>query len=350
MLLPLPGMLPLLHVTSCHDATHKQSLTCILWTCNPRACRRQVKDPAHNPRARAPEHVQLVQSLGGTDHTQHAGETHLGTITDWDKLSVHLEHVAAPLTRCCFQCGMLNYPTPGDTIRVTNVGSRQECRAYRVFRYYIRELVKGERRRLRACSDAEATSEADRKAEAYRNVFLCKPTTDNAACKVYACSHCKRACRRRDAGGKLYYAQCSGDELDLFDGHTADGEYESNGIGEKQAPEYAACSVHDRLALSVLKMANATFKGYGGEILLNCDVLNSLDQYRMLRSPYRTLFKVLNGGLRGEAAKSDHEDAWKAAAQQLYDRHVAISAASGALPAFDVVWLDLDGEAPAPQS
>ena len=224
-----------------------------------------MKDPAHNPRARAPEHVQLVQSLGGADHTQHKHGTHLGTVTDWDKLSVHLEHVAAPLTRCCFQCGMLNYPTPGDTIRVTNVGSRQECRAYRVFRYYIRELVKGERGRLRACSsDADATSEAARKVEAYNNVFLCEPTTDNAACKVYACSHCKRACRRRDANGKLYYAQCSGTELDLFDGHTADGEYESIGIGEKQAPEYAACSVHDRLALGVLKMANATFKGYGG--------------------------------------------------------------------------------------
>ena len=99
-----------------------------------------------------------------------------------------------------------------------------------------------------------------------RGVFLCEPSTNDTStgCKVYACTHCKRACRRRDECGKLYYAQCSGAELDLFDGHTADGGYVPIRIGEKQAPEYAACSVYDRLALGVLKMANATFKGYGG--------------------------------------------------------------------------------------
>ena len=96
--------------------------------------RRQVKDPAHNPRARAPEHVGLVNNLSATDHTQHANETHLGTVTEWDKLTTHLQHAAAPLTRCCFQCGMLNYPTPGDTIRVTNVARKEDCRAFRVFR------------------------------------------------------------------------------------------------------------------------------------------------------------------------------------------------------------------------
>ena len=59
-------------------------------------------------------------------------------------------------------------------------------------------------------------------------------------------------------------------ELDLFDGHRADGTYESIGIGEKQAPEYAACSVWDRLALGVLKMANPVFKGYGGAGYVHC--------------------------------------------------------------------------------
>ena len=135
---------------------------------------RQVKDPAHNPRARAPEHVQLVNNLSAADHTQHAHETHLGTVTDWDKLSTHMHHVAAPLTRCCFQCGMLNYPTPGDTIRVANITRKEDCRAFRVFRYYIRELVSGERDRLRACGQA---SEGGIKEEARANVFLCERST-----------------------------------------------------------------------------------------------------------------------------------------------------------------------------
>lgn len=40
--------------------------------------------------------------------------------------------------------------------------------------------------------------------------------------------------------------------------------YTPNGIGERQPDEYAACSVHDRLALSVLNMSDAVFKAYGG--------------------------------------------------------------------------------------
>jgi hypothetical protein len=113
--------------------------------------------------------VQLVNNLTSADHSEHADETHLQTVTDWDKLSTHVQHIAAPLTRCCFQCGMLNYPTPGDTIRVSNVSRKEDCRAFRVFRYYIRELVDDERQRLRsACSQMP---EDDVEAEAYHNVF-----------------------------------------------------------------------------------------------------------------------------------------------------------------------------------
>ena len=53
-------------------------------------------------------------------------------------------------------------------------------------------------------------------------------------------------------------------ELDLFDGYAADGSYRSIGIGEQQPAELAALTVADRLALSVLKMADATFKAYSG--------------------------------------------------------------------------------------
>ena len=156
---------------------------------------------------------------------------------------------------------MLNYPRPGDTIRVCNVQRKRDCRAYRVFRYYINELVCDE---YATMANDENVAEIVRQVEALDSVFLCKEDSQGRGCKVFTCTHCKYACRRRDNDGKLYYAQCNAAELDLFDGFKANGQYESIGIGEQQAPEYAACSVEDRLALSVLRMANATFKGYGG--------------------------------------------------------------------------------------
>ena len=174
--------------------------------------RRQVHDPNHNPRSRAPEHVQIVNNLTAADHSQHARETHLSTMQpkDWDHLASHMQHCAAPLTRCCFQCGMLNHPAPGDTIAVTNVRRKRDCRAYRVFRHYIRNLSSHEEERLHACTPHAAAAEITSAAKA--SVFLCEPTANGDACKVYACSHCKRACRRRDANGKLFYAQCSAAE------------------------------------------------------------------------------------------------------------------------------------------
>ena len=92
------------------------------------------------------------------------------------------------------------------------------------------------------------------------SVFLCTPV-EGGGCRVYACNACKRLCRRRE---EKEYRQCTAAELDLFDGHDEDGSYVSIGIGDKQAPEYAALTVHDRLALGVLQMADAVFKGYGG--------------------------------------------------------------------------------------
>ena len=223
--------------------------------------RRQVKDPAHNPRARAPEHLQLVNNLISSNHSEHADETHLPVDTPtWNKLATHMREIAVTPCRVCFQCGMVNHPQPGDTIRVSNVTSKYDCRAYRVFRYFIKRAIRKMRGRM--------PENADR-ADADKEVFLCEPHP-NGGCKVFTCSMCKCACKRRDDEGKLFYSQCSAAELDLFDGHRADGTYESIGIGEKQAPEYAACSVWDRLALGVLKMANPVFKGYGGAGYVHC--------------------------------------------------------------------------------
>ena len=129
--------------------------------------RRLVDDPAHNPRGRAPEHVELVNNLSEMDHGQHSDASHLKTDEckiDWAKLTTHVQHVAAPLQRCCFQCGMLNHPAPGDTITVTNVKRKRDCRAYRVFCYYIGKLVRDERERLRSghedADDIELRAEA----------------------------------------------------------------------------------------------------------------------------------------------------------------------------------------------
>ena len=111
--------------------------------------RKQVQDTLHNPHKRAPEHVQLVKNLISCDHSTHANETHLPTdVNAWETLGSHMDAVVQPLTRVCFQCGMRNYPQGGDTIRVTNVTKKQDCRAYRVFKYYIRKLVKDECARL----------------------------------------------------------------------------------------------------------------------------------------------------------------------------------------------------------
>ena len=60
---------------------------------------------------------------------------------EWKRLREHAQHLALPPTRCCFQCGMLNYPKDGDTILLQNISKRSDCRAYRVFKHYIRQLI-----------------------------------------------------------------------------------------------------------------------------------------------------------------------------------------------------------------
>ena len=85
-----------------------------------------------------------------------------------------------------------------------------------------------------------------------RQVFLCEPVA-GGGCQVYACTACKKLCKRRRDGRQTFYQQCNAAELDLFDGHAADGSYSSIGIGDKQPPEYAALNCKDRMALGVLQ-------------------------------------------------------------------------------------------------
>ena len=69
--------------------------------------------------------------------------------------------------------------------------------------------------------------------------------------QVFACSVCRRE-----------HVQQLGH--DLFDGVQSDGSFESFGLEAPEPAELACLSVHERLALSVLKMADATFKAYAG--------------------------------------------------------------------------------------
>jgi len=159
-------------------------------------------------------------------------------------LAKHAKKISQQPTCVCFQCGMINYPDGCDAIPVQGIAEKRDCRAYRVFEHYISELEE------RIGDDETA--------------FLCEPIEGIAAAsRVFACSFCKKLCASTVNGQTLYY-QCMPNELDLFDGYAADGSYRSIGIGEQQPAELAALTVADRLALSVLKMADATFKAYSG--------------------------------------------------------------------------------------
>ena len=77
-----------------------------------------------------------------------------------------MREIAVTPCRVCFQCGMVNHPQPGDTIRVSNVTSKYDCRAYRVFRCFIKRAIRKMRGRM--------PENADR-ADADKEVFLCEP-------------------------------------------------------------------------------------------------------------------------------------------------------------------------------
>ena len=185
---------------------------------------------AHNSRPDAPEHLGMLNNLCGKK-ASHAPGTNLPTKkATWKKLRAYAQGLAAAPTRCCFQCGMLNYPKTGDTITVTNISSKYDCRAYRVFRYYIKELTREVYARLPAGSARE---------DAERQVFLCEPVEDQDGCRVFCCNFCKAKCRNRQ-GNRTTYEQCAAEDLDLFDGHDEEGNYTSIGIGDEQPAEVKA--------------------------------------------------------------------------------------------------------------
>eukprot|EP00966_Prymnesium_polylepis_P089929 2082190-Prymnesium_polylepis.1 len=68
--------------------------------------------------------------------------------------------------------------------------------------------------------------------------------------EVYTCTTC-----RREASQSPTY--------DLFDGVAPDNSFTSVGLGEPEPPQLGCLNAHERLALSVLKMCNATASSQG---------------------------------------------------------------------------------------
>ena len=69
-----------------------------------------ARQGAGNTHPIAPPHNSLLNALIGQP-LNHPPETNLPTSrADYRKLKTHLQHIERQPTRCCFNCGMLNYP------------------------------------------------------------------------------------------------------------------------------------------------------------------------------------------------------------------------------------------------
>ena len=121
---------------------------------------------AHNPNPGAPEHLAMVNNLLGdnADKKPIHETSNLENISQpqWRGLRNHVLTLSHPMTRCCFQCGMMNHPAAKgseDIIIVDDIHELGHCRAYRVFKYYIKKLVSDRCERLGPdASDAEMRS------------------------------------------------------------------------------------------------------------------------------------------------------------------------------------------------
>lgn len=83
------------------------------------------------------------------------------------------------------RCGMLNYPSSGDIIAVQGVRKKEDCRAYRVFEYYIETLI------------ADLEGEGLTRDEAEDRVFYARredESNPHQPLRVFACSTCKAKC------------------------------------------------------------------------------------------------------------------------------------------------------------
>ena len=183
---------------------------------------------AGNTRPAAPEHNRMLNNLIGEDHSKHKEGTRLPTsAADWRKLRNHLNAIEGQPQCVCHNCGMLIYRK--DATFLAKVSSRDELRAWRVFRPLIEE-------------------HAGRTGVPVDDIFLCEqasPAPDDGAarCRVFACGSC-RSEKARDPA-----------QYDLMDGVQADGTLEDIGLGSALPPVLAVLTTEERLALSVVKVS-----------------------------------------------------------------------------------------------
>jgi hypothetical protein len=161
------------------------------------------------------------------------------------------------------------YPASAKKIVVEGLKERTDCRAYRVFKFYIDEL-----------EAAEQAQAVNLDVDDDNSVFLFEPSGTGA--QVYSCGMCEKKCKVQTPQGQPpQYVQLKASELELFDGwvpHTRStrpaggtrsatsgiGEYSSIGIGDEMPEEIACLNTVERMELSVLKMVDAAFKAYSG--------------------------------------------------------------------------------------
>ena len=207
-------------------------------------------------RPEKPEHIQMLNNLLADRGSQCSANLNLPTSHhDYRKLNSHINQIKAIPVEVCFNCAFMMHPSKNNRFKLaldsTTIRSHNDCRAYRVARHYIDDLAQ----RVHA-EDLDNEDENDDQIAKLNNVFCCQPCSDGLHIEVFACSAC-----RHEA------AQLS--SHNLFDGVAADGSFTSCGVGEPEPPVLAALNVHERLALSVLQMADASFSAYAGYGYMN---------------------------------------------------------------------------------
>ena len=193
------------------------------------------RDGAGNTRPPAVQHNTMLNNMCSAA-VHHLPYTNLPTtIPAYRKLGAYLAAISAQPIRCCHNCGMLNYPTPGDKIIVRANGCN-DLRAWRVY--------------------GEMLEDMQQQHVAMGEIFLCEDvgpdTHGHARRRVFSCMACRREASRDPT------------KYDLFDGHRSDGAggwaYEPNGVGEPVPEPLAGLTSQERLALGVVKMVDAAFE------------------------------------------------------------------------------------------
>jgi hypothetical protein len=209
-----------------------------------------TRDGMGNTRPLAPDHNPMLNDLCN-EPVNHAPSTFLPTsVHAYRKLGAHLAAVELQPIRCCFNCGMLNYPTRGDTI-VVKAQAHADLRAWRVYEPVIEAFC--EEKHLEP-SEVFLCDEHDARGE-----LLPTHVDGSPQRRVYSCSACKREAHQDPR------------KYDLFDGHTqmpitARGwRYDGNGVGEPMPDALAQLTSDERLAMGIVKMADAAFEqAYSG--------------------------------------------------------------------------------------